>query len=93
VEEISDDPRHVGVTFLWRGGRSTESFVVQPFLRDPQCDYALTQIRATDIWLKTVRMRRAGVYCIASRIMCRFSFNRFPMRAAQARTARTLKGH
>lgn len=70
IEALGDDPRHALVTFLWRGSPRTQNVVVQPFLRDPQYDYALHRIADTDVWCTTVKMRAGGrfVYRIGENV-------------------------
>jgi len=57
VEDIANDPRHVLVTFLWRGNNSTRSVGVWGIVfAGPPSDYVMRHLGDTDVWYLTLRL-------------------------------------
>jgi len=60
VEPVSDDDRHVLVTFLWRGGEDLRNVVLVggPAGFGAWARNQLSRVPGTDLWFRTYRVRR-----------------------------------
>lgn len=60
VEPLDQDKQHVLVTFLWRGNETTRNVLIwwPPFHQEATEEYLMTLLGETDVWYRTLRLRR-----------------------------------
>ena len=62
AEPITDQPNYLLVTFLWRETFETHNVLVvwMPYAGNHPDDYAMTRLAGTDLWYKTLRVRKGA---------------------------------
>src|SRR5262249_44459338 len=62
AEPMEGDDKDMLVTFLWRATRETRNVLVVwfPFAASRPSDYTMTNIYGSDVWYRTVKVRRGA---------------------------------